>query len=83
MACAECLAWQGGKGDGGDRMRLALLLIIVGIVIFGPQLWTRRVFAQHSVPRPDYPVKKAHVEHAVCLVKHQRVHSFQIQVATA
>lgn len=36
-------------------MRLALLLIIVGIVIFGPQLWTRRVFAQHSVPRPDYP----------------------------
>lgn len=36
-------------------MRIALLLIIVGIVIFGPQLWTRRVFAQHSVPRPDYP----------------------------
>lgn len=36
-------------------MRLALLLIIVGIVVFGPQLWTRRVFAQHSVPRPDYP----------------------------
>ena len=36
-------------------MRLALLLIIVGIVVFGPQLWTRRVFAQHSAPRPDYP----------------------------
>lgn len=36
-------------------MRLALLLIIVGIFIFGPQLWTRRVFAQYSVPRPDYP----------------------------
>jgi uncharacterized protein len=36
-------------------MRFALLLIIVGLVIFGPQLWTRRVFAQHSVPRPDYP----------------------------
>ena len=36
-------------------MRLVLLLIIVGIVVFGPQLWTRRVFAQHSVPRPDYP----------------------------
>jgi Zn-dependent membrane protease YugP len=32
-----------------------LLLIIVGIVIFGPQLWTRRVFARHSAPRPDYP----------------------------
>ena len=36
-------------------MRLALLLIIIGIVLLGPQLWTRRVFAQHSVPRPDYP----------------------------
>jgi Zn-dependent membrane protease YugP len=36
-------------------MRIALLLISVGLVIFGPQLWTRRVFAQHSVPRPDYP----------------------------
>ena len=34
---------------------IALLLIIVGIVIFGPQLWTRRVFAQYSAPRPDYP----------------------------
>ncbi|HEX9869149.1 MAG TPA: zinc metallopeptidase [Candidatus Tectomicrobia bacterium] len=36
-------------------VRLALLLIIVGLVIFGPQLWTRRVFAQYSGPRPDYP----------------------------
>ncbi|MDH4097597.1 MAG: zinc metallopeptidase [Nitrospira sp.] len=36
-------------------MRLALLLIIIGLVIFGPQLWTRRVFAQYSGPRPDYP----------------------------
>ena len=36
-------------------MSIALLLIIVGIVIFGPQLWTRRVFAQYSGPRPDYP----------------------------
>lgn len=36
-------------------MRIALLLIIAGIVIFGPQLWSRRVFAQHSAPRPDYP----------------------------
>jgi len=36
-------------------VRLVLLLIIVGIIVFGPQLWTRRVFAQHSVPRPDYP----------------------------
>ena len=36
-------------------MLIALLVIVVGIVIFGPQLWTRRVFAQYSQPRPDYP----------------------------
>ncbi|NOS79994.1 MAG: zinc metallopeptidase [Nitrospira sp.] len=36
-------------------MRLVLLLIIVAVVVFGPQLWTRRVFAKHSTPRPDYP----------------------------
>ena len=36
-------------------MLIALLLIMAGIVIFGPQLWTRRVFAQYRVPRPDYP----------------------------
>jgi hypothetical protein len=36
-------------------MRVVLLLIIVGLVIFGPQLWTRRVFAKHNAPRPDYP----------------------------
>ena len=36
-------------------VRLVLLLIIVGLVLFGPQLWTRRVFAKHSAPRADYP----------------------------
>jgi Zn-dependent membrane protease YugP len=36
-------------------MRLVLLLVIVGLVVFGPQLWTRRVFAKHSAPRPDFP----------------------------
>lgn len=36
-------------------VRLVLLLLIVGLVILGPQLWTRRVFAKHSAPRPDYP----------------------------
>lgn len=36
-------------------MLIALLVIIVAIVIFGPQLWTRRVFARYSEPRPDYP----------------------------
>src|SRR5688572_8252469 len=36
-------------------MRIALLVIIVGAIIFGPQLWTRRVFAKYGAPRPDYP----------------------------
>jgi len=36
-------------------LRLVLLLIIVALVTVGPQLWTRRVFAKHSAPRPDYP----------------------------
>jgi hypothetical protein len=36
-------------------MLIALLVILVAIVIFGPQLWTKRVFAQYSQPRPDYP----------------------------
>ena len=36
-------------------MRIALLVIIIGVVIFGPQLWTKRVFAQYRTPRPDYP----------------------------
>lgn len=36
-------------------MWVALLLILIVIVIFGPQLWTRRVFAQYSEPRADYP----------------------------
>ena len=36
-------------------IRLVLLLLMIGLVILGPQLWTRRVFAQHSAPRPDFP----------------------------
>lgn len=36
-------------------VRVVLLLIIVALVLVGPQLWTRRVFAKHSTPRPDYP----------------------------
>ncbi|THJ18767.1 MAG: zinc metallopeptidase [Nitrospira sp. CG24B] len=34
---------------------IILLVIIVGLVILGPQFWTKRVFAKHSAPRPDYP----------------------------
>ncbi|MDH4154447.1 MAG: zinc metallopeptidase [Nitrospira sp.] len=36
-------------------LRLVLLLVIVALVTVGPQLWTKRVFARHSVPRPDFP----------------------------
>jgi uncharacterized protein len=36
-------------------MLFALLLIGIVIVVFGPQLWTRRVFAQYGEPRSDYP----------------------------
>ena len=36
-------------------LRLILLGIIVGLIVLGPQLWTRRVFAKHSTPRPDFP----------------------------
>ncbi|MFO0776592.1 MAG: zinc metallopeptidase, partial [Nitrospira sp.] len=34
---------------------MVLLLLIVVAVVVGPQLWTRRVFAKHSTPRPDFP----------------------------
>ncbi|MBX3327996.1 MAG: zinc metallopeptidase [Nitrospira sp.] len=36
-------------------VRMVLLLLIVVAVVVGPQLWTRRVFAKHSTPRPDFP----------------------------
>ncbi|MBS0155032.1 MAG: zinc metallopeptidase [Nitrospira sp.] len=34
---------------------MVLLLLIVMAVVVGPQVWTRRVFAKHSAPRPDFP----------------------------
>ncbi len=36
-------------------MRIALLLLVVDLIIFGTQLWTRRVFDRFSTPRDDYP----------------------------
>jgi len=36
-------------------VRVVLLLLIVVLFLVGPQLWTKRVFAKHSAPRPDYP----------------------------
>ena len=36
-------------------IRRVLLVLLVAVVIVGPQLWTRRVFARHSAPRSDYP----------------------------
>jgi uncharacterized protein len=34
---------------------LALALLILLAVLFGPQVWVRRVLAQHGVDRPDLP----------------------------
>ncbi len=36
-------------------VRLILLVVVIALVLVGPQLWTRRVFAKHSEPRADYP----------------------------
>ncbi|HMS83708.1 MAG TPA: zinc metallopeptidase [Nitrospira sp.] len=36
-------------------VRVVLLVLVVALFLVGPQLWTRRVFARHSTPRPDYP----------------------------
>ena len=36
-------------------VQLILLIVIIGLVMIGPQLWTRRVFAKHNTPRPDFP----------------------------
>lgn len=36
-------------------VQLILLILIIGLVMIGPQLWTKRVFAKHSTPRPDFP----------------------------
>ncbi len=35
-------------------MRIIIFLIIILAIVFGPQLWTRRVFKKHSTPRPDF-----------------------------
>ena len=37
-------------------MLVALLLILIVIVIFGPQLWTRRVFA--NIARPVLTIRE-------------------------
>ncbi len=36
-------------------MRLVLFLIVLFILILGPQLWTKRVFARYGASRPDFP----------------------------
>tara|TARA_B100001971_G_C18229058_1_gene562661 strand:+ start:358 stop:1044 length:687 start_codon:yes stop_codon:yes gene_type:complete len=35
-------------------MRIIIFLIFVLAIVFGPQLWTRRVFKKHSTPRQDF-----------------------------
>lgn len=36
-------------------IQLILIGVIVAVIVLGPQLWTRHVFAKHSTPRPDFP----------------------------
>lgn len=35
-------------------MRIILFIIILLVIVFGPQLWTRRIFKKHSTPRQDF-----------------------------
>ena len=36
-------------------MRIVLLILLFAALFIGPQLWVKRVFAQHRIPRNDYP----------------------------
>ncbi len=36
-------------------MRIALLVLILLLIVFGPQIWTKRVFARYATQRDDYP----------------------------
>lgn len=36
-------------------LRIALLITVLAALVFGPQLWVRRVFAKYGTPREDFP----------------------------
>ena len=36
-------------------IRLLVILLLLAAVFVGPQLWVKRVFAQHRAPREDFP----------------------------
>ncbi len=36
-------------------LRIALLIAVLALAVFGPQLWVRRVFAKYGTPREDFP----------------------------
>ncbi len=36
-------------------IRLIIILALLAVVFIGPQLWVKRVFAQHREPREDFP----------------------------
>lgn len=36
-------------------LRIVLLILVLVAVVFGPQLWVRRVFAKYGTPREDFP----------------------------
>ncbi|NKB81421.1 MAG: peptidase [Nitrospirales bacterium] len=36
-------------------MRIVFLVLLCLVIFLGPQLWVKRIFAQHRIPRDDYP----------------------------
>lgn len=59
-------------------IRVVLLLILLAAVFIGPQLWVKRVFAQHRAPREDFPGTGSE------LARHllDRFHLEEVQVET-
>ncbi len=59
-------------------IRLLLTLLLLAAVFIGPQLWIKRVFAQHRTPREDFPGTGGE------LARHllDRFHLEQVQVET-
>ncbi len=37
------------------NMRIVFLVLLCLVIFLGPQLWVKRIFAQHRIPRDDYP----------------------------
>ena len=60
-------------------------LLIVFVIVFGPQLWVKRALARHSIDRPDLQGTGGELaEHLVRLVKEdQRGHECRLQITVS